>query len=183
MDAAISRIGKEVVDISMYVDECKYIYIDITYICTYITHTNTYIHIYIYTYISQGGRFTRIGVRAPKKTNLGVVPSFFHTDASAFYPPKVSSRCHFFKFHVKLWEAKIDGYLAFFGEADILVPDDTCLVGHTPKITYAHVICSKHPSTPCHLSTCHLLDGPSNVFDAWAEKFFLRTHQRHWKVH
>ena len=32
-------------------------------------------------------------------------------------------------------------------------------------------------------STCHLLNGPSNVFDACAEKFFLPTHQRHWKVH
>ena len=66
-------------------------------------------------------------------------------------------------------------------QVPILVPDDTCLVGHTPKITYAHVICWKHPSTPCHLSTCHLLDGPSNVFDVCS--VFLSTHQRHWKVH
>ena len=50
------------------------------------------------------------------------------------------------------------------------MPDDTLLVGHTPKITYVHVICSKHPRTPCHLSTCHLLDGPPNVFDVCSEK-------------
>ena len=32
-------------------------------------------------------------------------------------------------------------------------------------------------------STCHLLNGPSNVFDVCSEKFFLSTHQRHWGVH
>ena len=65
----------------------------------------------------------------------------------------------------------------------ILVADDIGLVGHTPKITYGHVICSMHPRTPCHLCTCHLLDGPPNVFDVCSENFFLSTHQRHWKVH
>ena len=32
-------------------------------------------------------------------------------------------------------------------------------------------------------STCHLLNGPSNVFDVCSEKKILSTHQRHWGVH
>ena len=32
-------------------------------------------------------------------------------------------------------------------------------------------------------STCHLLNGPSNVFDVCSEKFFLSTHQRNLGVH